>query len=176
MKLPDWRDSLYMITCEDDGVYLCNQLGFKAPREDMEEVAKLLLKTARIHEKDITIHNLEVERYYEVEIHQCRPKDDKPRIKPRYLYMFKCGDGRYKIGVSVDVERRRKQLDNRPYPVTIVAASAKPFRRAFEIEDYLHGLLDEDNLSGEWFAIDDERAELIAELVSVADDDFETGD
>lgn len=173
MKLPDWRKSFYMISCEEDGVYLCNQLGFKATREDMEEVAKLLIQTARKHEKDITIHNLETERYYEVELRRPRPKSDKPRVKPRYLYMFKCGENRYKIGVSMNVERRRKELDNRPYPVTIFAVSEKPFSRAFEVEADLHKMHADDKTDGEWFLLDDERAELTAILVSTADDEYE---
>lgn len=67
------------------------------------------------------------------------------------MYIFECG-GRYKIGVSDNVDRRVKELDNRPFPVRLVAKS-RLVHCAFEAEREIHEWLEEYRLSGEWFDI-----------------------
>lgn len=175
-RLVNWRADHVFIECKGDDVYLTNQWGEVRPLEDVEEISRLLLETARRREKDIIIHNLENALYYERLFSKRYQKKEKPNPQPRYVYMFKCGENKYKIGVSMDVERRRKELDNRPYSVTIYAVSKVPFSRAFEVEADLHKLHENNRVDGEWFEIDQARAELTAILIENADDDYENGE
>ena len=162
-------DKVYIVSIENDGTYLCDQLGYKATREEIEALVPQVLETARKHEKDIVIHNLSLDRDYGDRLQ--RPMKKGPaKLKARYVYMFKCGDDRYKIGVSSNVERRRKELDNRPYPVSTYAVSKVPFSRAFEFETYVHDLHSGEKTDGEWFVIDDARAKRTALLIENADD------
>lgn len=65
-----------------------------------------------------------------------------------YLYFFSSGD-RIKIGVSTNVERRRKdvgaQLPQVPSCLGFIEGD-------YSLERYVHGLLAEYRLSGEWFS------------------------
>lgn len=72
--------------------------------------------------------------------------------KERYLYLMHCqGTNQYKIGVSNDVEGRRRALQNASgFPVVLVAFY-KTKDKAFKVERQLHVLFDKYRTIGEWF-------------------------
>jgi len=84
--------------------------------------------------------------------------------RPSHVYLFECGR-KYKIGVSVNVERRMKDLDQRPFPVTLVASS-RMIRNAYQIEQSLHEQFDDQRLNGEWFELSDEQVAYITEYLN----------
>lgn len=57
---------------------------------------------------------------------------------------------KYKIGFSKDVEQRLKQLNNRPFPVRILATSGY-LERPMKLEKQIHEFLEEYKIDGEWF-------------------------
>ena len=172
--MTDWRKTTYLLFDEEDGVYLCTPWGAAAPLEDVEEITSLLLTTAREHEEDIIFHNynLENDRYNP----DSRLTDDvcvRP-AKLKSVYMLKCGD-RYKIGISQNVPRRLKALNNRPYPVELIAMS-KPFSGAYEVEQQLLAMHEDGKTDGEWFISDERRAKRTALLVENASNYYDVGD
>ena len=81
----------------------------------------------------------------------------------KHVYLFECG-GRYKIGVSKDVPSRIKQLDNRPFPVNVIAKSPL-VDDAFDIESSLHSEFDMSRVYGEWFDLSEEQVRSISEYL-----------
>lgn len=163
----------------DDGVYLVNNAGYMATPNELKSVISRLIASAKEKSDVIAENNRGVDEFFEdLKSGAYCAKTDQPdnqSWKKRYLYMFKSGTNKYKIGVSADVVRRLKQLNNRPYPVELFAVSKVPFYRAFEVEREIHNLHAGDNIDGEWFEIDDERAGLTACIIEYADDDYESG-
>ena len=75
-------------------------------------------------------------------------KQEERRLSEGYVYLLSCAD-KYKIGYSKNVERRIKQLDTRPYPLTLEAKIYSDV--AYDIEQYLHRHLSKYRLQGEWY-------------------------
>ncbi len=73
------------------------------------------------------------------------------RLSEGYVYLLSCED-KYKIGYSKNVERRIKQLDTRPYPLTLETKIYSDV--AYDIEQYLHRRLSKYRLQGEWYKFD----------------------
>lgn len=169
----------WMVYESEDDAYLFNNAGYMATPDEMKAVIAKLASFMENKCDAITANNIKVDRFFEDlrrgVYHKEADQPSAPSGKKRYLYMFKSGKNKYKIGVSVDVGRRLKQLNNRPYPVELFAVSKVPFYRAFEVEREMHDLHASDNIDGEWFEIDDERAELTACIIESADDDYENG-
>lgn len=77
------------------------------------------------------------------------------------IYIFRAEDGRYKIGVTVDVEHRRKTIQNASGLATEVVYS-KRYRDPFPEEQRLHALFAGYRREGEWFEIPHDHPELTA--------------
>lgn len=167
----------WMVTEAPDGAYLMNTAGYIATPHELSLIIDELIRFAKEHSDLIACNNAEMDERYER--WQRGDYSDIPRresrAKKRYVYMFKSGENKYKIGVSENVERRLKELNERPYPVELFAVSEKPFYRAFEVERFLHEIHEDDRISGEWFEINEECANLTACVVQSADDDFDDG-
>jgi len=80
------------------------------------------------------------------------PKLANPRNK--FVYLLKAGDDRYKIGVSLSVADRVKQLQTaNPHPIQVI--------HYVEVSDYLgleahlHNVMAQKRMSGEWFRLND---------------------
>lgn len=65
-----------------------------------------------------------------------------------YVYLFECG-GKYKIGVSKNVERRMKELDNRPFKVNLICKVYSDM--AYKVEQRIHELMSKFKIEGEWY-------------------------
>lgn len=65
-----------------------------------------------------------------------------------FIYLFECG-GKYKIGVSKNVERRMKDLDNRPFKINLISKVYS--ERAFKVEQTIHKCLKSYQIEGEWY-------------------------
>lgn len=86
-----------------------------------------------------------------------------------YVYLFECG-GKYKIGVSSNVNRRLKELDNRPFKVNIVTKVYS--NMAYKVEQTIHACLKKHNLKGEWYDFPTPpTAEWFESLVKRVEDD-----
>lgn len=87
---------------------------------------------------------------------------DGRRKTKGHVYLFECG-GRYKVGFSDNVERRAKQLDDRPFKLNIVAVS-ELLDNAYGIEQAIHEKLDKYKIYGEWYELTPDK---VAQLENV---------
>ena len=139
----------YVITDTEQGCFINNCNGFYMEAEQMIELGKKLIATGR--KKGVKEDILEYNRQNKIEYERkwsCHLKEPTPKATS-HIYLMKCGD-KYKIGVSNNVEKRKKQLDNRPFPVEIIAVSPL-VAGAYNIEKELHEVYAEKRLNGEWF-------------------------
>lgn len=151
----------YLLNWDEEGVYLNNNYGLIATLDEVEEICDWLMEYAICHEMDIVSNNKWAEEHkYNLPI--CNESTQK-QCERKHVYLFECA-GRYKIGVSKNVPRRMKQLDNRPFPLRIVAQS-QLVDEPFDIEHRLHVLFRKQNINGEWFDIDEEQADALAAYI-----------
>lgn len=72
--------------------------------------------------------------------------------EPGYVYIMRAG-GRYKIGVSRDVESRLRSIATAsPFPVSLVYAEQSP--DPYGLERDIHQRLADHRVHGEWFELD----------------------
>lgn len=165
----------WMVAEDSDGAYLTNNLGYIATPTELKSVIDELIRFASERSDYIACKNAELDEYYENlrNGNYRSTSDSKRNRKKRYLYMFKSGEDRYKIGVTTDVDRRLKELNNRPYPVELYAVSEAPFYNAFEAERTMHEIHEDCRINGEWFKLSDEHARITASFVKYANIDYD---
>jgi hypothetical protein len=79
-----------------------------------------------------------------------------------YLYFIRSGK-RVKIGITVDLKRRLKEINiHLPVPAYLIGY----VEGTYHAEKFIHGLLDDHRLSGEWFKYNDAVALLIDQLLA----------
>lgn len=142
----------YVINKHDDGYYLTNSTGFILEIDELIDIGENLIKFAKKHDNDeIKEYNNKISKKLNEDYYNLLKQ---PKPKPNgYIYVMECG-GRYKIGVSKNVILRKKQLDNRPFPVNIVYKSPL-IEDVFEMERTLHEVYSDNRIYGEWFNLDD---------------------
>ena len=147
----------YVINQHEDGYYLSDGNGYILESEDLLDIGKNLISFAKKHKEDIIRHNAinrkELENYCTELKREHKPK------KSGHIYIMEC-DGKYKIGNSKNVERRKKQLDHRPFPVQIVYKSPE-LKNVIDYERELHEVFENKKISGEWFNLDTMDIEII---------------
>ncbi len=147
----------YVINSHEDGYFLSDGNGYILESEDLLDIGKNLISFAKKHKEDIIslndLNRKELENYYTELKREHKPK------KSGYIYIMECG-GKYKIGNSKNVERRKKQLDHRPFPVQIVYKSPE-LKDVIYYERELHEVFENKKISGEWFNLDTRDIEII---------------
>ena len=155
----------FFIEEAESGCYISNSHGFVMESEEAIELAIDIIRFAKKHEDFLIDKNIEVDKYYEDMMNGRYSYDvEKKPKKKSSVYMFRFHD-RFKIGVSIDVERRLKELNNRPYPVELVSSSV-PMTCAYEVEKEIHEDLEEYRVDGEWFNLPKDVAVYISELIA----------
>jgi len=79
-----------------------------------------------------------------------------------YIYILEC-EGFYKIGLSKNVERRKKQLDFTPFKSKIIFKSPL-MEDIYSVEEQLHIFYEKKRVKGEWFKLSPEDIEEIKEI------------
>jgi DNA segregation ATPase FtsK/SpoIIIE-like protein len=76
----------------------------------------------------------------------------------KYIYLLKCGEDHYKIGIASSVERRVKELQT-SNPNKIEVVSVKLIDKAEQLEQVVHRVLADYRLDGgkEWFKLTHEQ-------------------
>ena len=153
----------YLINCCEDGYYLTDGNGFMLESEEMLDIGKNLIKFAKKHNKDILEYNNKIRINFEKQINSFK---NSVKQKPNgYIYIMECA-GKYKIGLSKNVERRKKQLNNRPFPVNIVYKS-KLIEDVYLIEDEILDCFRDKKIDGEWFNLDEKDIKIIIDYLEV---------
>lgn len=148
----------YLINVTKDGTYLSNQGGLILEPEKTLRLAKEITKFATKYKNEIIEYNKEQERINQEEMEGWRRRTKKSKNKKddeRYIYLFEC-NGKYKIGVTKDVEKRLRQLNNRPFEVKLVEKT-KLVTQALEKEQKLHSELSSYIIDGEWYDFNEEQ-------------------
>ena len=140
----------YVIS-EHNGGYVINDCnGFLMTPEQMIEISRGLMLCAMQDEGEINAYNEKRKIEFEEQLHADNDKPKKEKDKG-YVYLFECG-GKYKIGLSRDVERRIRELDYRPFRINLITKS-RLLADPFSVERELHARYEYLRLTGEWFAL-----------------------
>ena len=152
----------YSIIDSEEGCFIADCESYWQDRETMIGFAQKIMETALKEgtEEKIMAQNETLNEYYEY-FRSARAKLKKiEREKtPAYVYVMECASV-YKIGVSKHPEYRRKELNERPYPLRIVLKS-RLTENAYNIEKDLHEFFDCKRVEGEWFTLDKNDLEYI---------------
>lgn len=164
----------YVITDSENGCFINDGLGYYMEADQMLELGKKLVATAKKKgvKQALIEHNIqhEIDKQQYWESLKNEPKFKKPKRKSQ-VYLMECG-GKYKIGVSANVSRRCKQLDNRPFPVNVIATS--PFiENAYRFEEDLHQIYNNFRIDGEWFNFSKQQIEKITTIIGEADEIYD---
>ena len=154
----------YVINSDKDGYYLSDGNGLILEKEELLDIGKNLIKFAKKHDLDIIEHN----NFTRLHMYDwLKDLDKKPKQKTKSkIYIMECA-GKYKIGMSKDIERRCKQLNNRPCEVNIIYKSDF-IEDAFEAEQILHSIYKEKRIGGEWYNLDDKDILTIIKYIEEA--------
>lgn len=136
-----------------DTYYISNGNGFLLDKSDTIKIAKGLLRFCHnISQDEINEFNIKNQE----DIYNYYGKSNFKKVikyKPKYLYLLECA-GKYKIGISDNIERRINQLDKRPFKLNLIARTNILREDAYAYEQYLHNQLKDNNIGGEWFDLD----------------------
>lgn len=153
-----------IVESENGEVLLQDGLGCYAEPKRMEEIANGLLLASKKSGKYIPDHNKEVLKSIYKESEKHIETKVESALKKRHVYLLKCGD-KYKIGVSKNVTRRVKELDNKPFKVEVVAKSPKSIYALYH-EAFLHEKYDKKRVWGEWFKLTQKDVDFIIDYYS----------
>lgn len=157
-------DTRYYTLCEyENNCLIIDGNGYYLDKNKMLEVATKIINTSTDEvQEQIEIANSQIRDEYSKLYEKLNSRDTTENMESfSYVYLMECG-GKYKIGISRDVERRAKQLDNRPFPVNVICKSAK-IKHAETAEEQLHKKYNEHRIGGEWFEFDEST---ITEIIS----------
>ena len=95
----------------------------------------------------------------------------KRKNKPGYVYVLEC-ENKYKIGFSRNVDRRKIELDTRPFKTTLLYK--KFFKNGYKVEQTIHKLLkDTDyNVCNEWYDFKDDIETIIHNIDSLSEEEL----
>jgi hypothetical protein len=79
------------------------------------------------------------------------------------IYVLK-SDGFYKIGTSVDIDKRIKELQT-GNPHTIECIFSRQVPEAYKVEQSLHASFEKHRIIGEWFKFNDMLLKKLKELI-----------
>lgn len=165
------------INNEEGVYYICDQYGMLFSKEELIEISNGLKKFVKKYGEEIENINFQRREESKKEYEEWKNKQkEKPKEKPRKngkIYIMKC-DAKYKIGMSTLVERRLKQLDNRPFPCEIVFKSSDT-KYAYEVEQEIHLKLSKRRIKGEWYEIPDNLIESIENDIEDIIKNYNTG-
>ncbi len=150
----------FQIVKAENGFYLRNCNGFVMEYSQVKEVCEGLLNYAEKNKDKLNKYNKMTEKEFCEMLRKNNSQTNNKQTKSKgYVYLFKCND-RYKIGVSKDVNRRLKDLNGRPYEISLITKS-KFIDNPYIEENKLHKEYQEFRLGGEWFNLDKHQVEIV---------------
>mgnify|MGYP002525943742 CR=1 FL=1 len=132
--------------------------GFILDPKEMLDIAQEIIHTVDNYSDAIEEFNIEHAAQVQDECSQYATKQRFSRV-----YLMKCG-AHYKIGVTNNVDRRLKALDERPFKINLIAES-QPIPNAYQIEKEIHSKYEKNRIRGEWFKLNEEEANFVSEWI-----------
>lgn len=152
---------IYTIDESDGNVFITNRRHDIIPIDEIKEIALALSKFAD------SVDSEEYRRIYNstpIAFSTFGENEGKTMCeKQRYIYLMECC-GKYKVGCSDNVERRKQQLDKRPFDVVILEKS-RLIDNPFKQEQRIHEMLNEYRIKGEWYELPDYAIEMVKDII-----------
>lgn len=156
----------YIGVTEEDMCYILDTFGLLFSKEDLLFVANGLLKFAEKYGDNIEQINIQRKKEQEEKekrwLEECEVKNQKRKQKSK-VYIIECG-GKYKIGITKDINRRIKELNNRPFSCKVLYLS-KNSEYAYEVEQHVHYELAESRINGEWYKLHPKMIDFLKEEI-----------
>ena len=151
-----------------DGYYMSDHHGRILSADMAKDICKNVMRFYKKHGDEINDINADrqgaARREMERQEAEARALMREGRRKTKgYVYLFECG-GRYKVGFSDNIERRAKQLDNRPFKLNIVAVS-ELLNNAYGVEQVIHEKLDKYKIYGEWYELTPDKVAQLEKII-----------
>jgi hypothetical protein len=160
------RGRPYLLFEEEDQAYITNGYGYSEilSKEKVKEIIdKLNEFFLRTNEEDIENHNKKTRERFENEMNLCKGQaTEKIQLKGS-IYLLECG-GKYKIGISKNVDRRIKELDNRPFKVNKIISKDNVID-VYSKEQKLHTKYSKKRIDGEWYEFNQEELKNIIDEI-----------
>ena len=162
----DKQRPVLMLYDKDSGIYLPHYAGglnlLLLPSEIDELINSLLDYKESYTDSEIKNYNVETENYC-FNTYVSKDKSKSKNKSAGYVYLLKCYDA-YKVGFSTDTERRIRELDTRPFKLTLVATYYSD--SAYEVEQLVHKQLSRYQVTNEWYrGIDEDSIKQIIEEI-----------
>lgn len=157
---------VYMLIEEDDGFSVRDRNGHVADAEHAARIAEGILAFTEANDDEIEAINRDVDKNK-----SWTPPETATSMRkrnPKKVYLMECG-GKYKVGISSDVERRMRQLDKRPFPIRLIASSVM-MEHGYDLEQDIHESLEQYRIHGEWFDLPESEVERLSDLISTMND------
>lgn len=132
--------------------------GFILDPKEMADIAQGIIYTVDHYSDAIEEFNIE----HAAELQRRSSNYTKERQCSR-VYLMRCGT-HYKIGVAKDVNRRLRDLDERPFKIALISVS-QPIPDAYKIEKEIHKKYEKKRIRGEWFALDENEVNSVSEWI-----------
>lgn len=146
-------ETVYLLV-EDEDVATINKINGYNEIICGNRVTELLNKLIKFYvnndTESIYQQNQDFKYSYEQDLLESNKREKKSKQTPGFVYIFEC-ENKYKIGFTKEVNRRYKELNNRPYPIRIVFS--KYFDNALQVEQKIHNSLNDYRIDGEWYKL-----------------------
>lgn len=152
----------FFIKKGEDGVYLEDGLGFILDADEMNKLGKDLIEFSNNKKNQILLHNTLKRIEFNEILEQCEQEETNKSFSN--IYILKCA-GKYKIGVSKNIELRVKQLTKSPFSIEVVYKN-KPTKMAYLIEKRVHNMFFDNKIIGEWFDFTDYALQEIVKFIN----------
>lgn len=136
---------LSVVNEDDNMLTLVDQFGYIFEKEELIDIANKILFFCEKYGDSIEEYN---EKTKEEENYKRLEKTPKPKTKG-FIYIMKC-ENKYKIGFTKNIDKRLKQLNNRPFPVELYYLS-KEIEDVYNIEKFIHSKISKYKIDGEWY-------------------------
>lgn len=152
----------FFIKQNEDGVYLEDGLGFILDADEMNKLGKHLIDFSNNKRDKILLHNTLKRIEFNEILEQCEQEETNKTFSN--VYILKCA-GKYKIGVSKNIELRVKQLTKSPFQIDVIYKS-RDTNAAYLIEKKVHNMFFDNKIIGEWFDLTEFAIKEIIEFIN----------
>lgn len=160
-----WRAEMLargLMEYKDSGYYYCDRGGYELDHNDLISQMQPLAGKMEVVDRAIRF----LRRYQEIEA--LLEKASKRSATEGYIYLAYCDTGHYKIGWSVDPDKRIKHFDTQ-MPVEVSMVHSFPTDNVRAAETFLHYLFQDKRINGEWFDLSESEIEFICAIYEWCD-------
>lgn len=150
-----------LVALTERGIFIGDEMVYDQPLENFLAIATEAWERYQVVKAQKDFEEAERERLAQLTYLHREPKPYVPaKAKHGYVYLIS-GNGSYKIGKSLDPQKRLKEL-KLPFPAEIIhTIESNDYTRA---EQHFHWKFAEKQINGEWFALLDTDIEYMKSI------------